>query len=74
MQRAKRLASLLKHIRPKLKMATPFLVLKTLTGVAFEFIKVLSHFRELGLLRLGKKNNGKDYHEAPRNALCLLCQ
>jgi hypothetical protein len=35
-------------------MATPFLVLKTLTRFRFKFIKVLSHFREL-VLRVDSK-------------------
>jgi hypothetical protein len=33
----------------KLKMATPFLVLKTLTGFDFQFTEVSSHFCELVL-------------------------
>jgi hypothetical protein len=36
---------------PKLKMATPFLVLKTLTGFDFQFTKVSSHFCELVLVK-----------------------
>ncbi len=47
-------------------MATPFLVLKTLTGFSFQFTKVLSHFRELVLFG----NRGKFAIMAVRQSRC----
>jgi hypothetical protein len=53
---------------PKLKMATPFLVLKTLTGFDFQFTKVSSHFCELVLLH----DRSKQRPEVIAEALQLL--